>query len=296
MCKVLPVKWLRQITVVGMGLLGSSITIAASRCLAGVRTVGYSHRQATRDKARAYGVADVICDDIADSVKEADIVIVASPVRTFEVIFRQIAVSAGKGCIITDVGSVKVLPHRWAEKSFGQDVHYVGSHPIAGSEKRGLEFGRDDLFANARCILTRTERTDSRSLGKLRRFWEKLGCCVAVMTPAEHDRILGRVSHVPHVTAAALVNASDAQQIKYAGKGFMDTSRVASGPANVWTDILLSNRSNICRGIEGVRKELGKLKDAIESGDEKKIEKLLTKAADKREQLIKYKMKNKELL
>jgi prephenate dehydrogenase len=289
-------KNLQQISVIGLGLLGSSVTLTISRSLTGVRTVGYSHRAATRDKARQSGVATVVCDDIRESVREADLIILATPVCTFEGIFREIAPALPKGCIVTDVGSVKALPHRWAERILGGKVYYVGSHPIAGSEKRGLEFARDDLFVNARCILTRTARTHSAALGRLRRFWQSLGCSVDVMTPAEHDRIFGRVSHVPHVTAVALVNASDAEELKYAGKGFIDTSRVASGPANVWADILLTNPDNIRRGIDGVIKELTRIQRAILNKDAKGIEKILSEAAEKRAALIKYKVKNKELL
>ncbi|MBE0537919.1 MAG: prephenate dehydrogenase/arogenate dehydrogenase family protein [Phycisphaerae bacterium] len=272
------------------------MTLAISRSLAGVKTVGYSHRAVTREKARHLGVAELVCDDIHESVREADMVILSTPVCTFEGIFREIAGALPDGCIVTDVGSVKGLPHRWAEKVLGPKVYYVGSHPIAGSEKRGLEFARDDLFVSTRCILTRSARTSSAALGRVRRLWQTLGCSVRVMTPAEHDRIFGRVSHVPHVTAVALVNASNAEEIKYAGKGFIDTTRVASGPANVWSDILLTNAENIGRGIDGVIKELTKIKRAVLNKDVKAVEKLLSDAGDKRAALIKYKMKNKELL
>jgi prephenate dehydrogenase len=294
--KAFSVKKLRQITVVGLGLLGSSVTLTISRCLPGVKTVGYSHRATTRDKARQLGIANEVCEDIRQSVREADIVILATPICTFEGIFREIAAALPAGCIATDVGSVKALPHRWAERILGRNVCYVGSHPIAGSEKRGLEFARDDLFVNARCILTQSRRTSTAALGRLRRFWQSLGCSVSVMTPAEHDRIFGRVSHVPHATAVALVNASDMEELKFAGKGFIDTSRVASGPANVWADILLTNAENIGRGIDGVIKELTKIQRAVLNKDAKTIERLLSEAGDKRAALIKYKVKNKELL
>ncbi len=296
MCKVLSLKNLRQITVIGLGLLGSSVTLAISRSLAGVRTVGYSHRATTRDKARKSGVAAVVCDDIRKSVAEADMVILSTPVCTFEGIFREIAPALPDGCIVTDVGSVKALPHRWAERTLGRKVYYVGSHPIAGSEKRGLEFARDDLFTNARCILTRTARTHAAALTRVRRFWRSMGCSVTVMTPGEHDRIFGRVSHLPHVMAAALVNASAAEELKYAGKGFIDTSRVASGPANVWADIMLTNADNIGRGIDGMIRELTRIRRAILNKDGGTIERILSEAADKRAALIKYKMKTRELL
>ncbi len=289
-------KQLRQITVIGLGLIGSSAALTVSRSAAGIKTVGYSHRAATRRKARNLGVADEICDDICAGVSGADVVILATPICTFEDIFREIAPALPDGCIVTDVGSVKVLPHRWAEKMLGGNVFYVGSHPVTGSEKRGVEFARDDLFVNARCILTRSRGTSSAALGRLRRLWTTLGCSVSVLTPAEHDRIFGRVSHLPHVTAAALVNSGDPKEMRYAGKGLIDTSRVASGPPSVWTDILLTNSENIAKGIDGVIKELTKIQRAIRNKNAGQIEQLLAQAARKRADLIKYKVRKKELL
>jgi cyclohexadieny/prephenate dehydrogenase len=130
--------------VIGLGLLGSSVTLAISRNSFGVKTAGYSHRPSTRARARRLGVADVVFDDIRKSVADADVVILATPICTFGNTFKAIASALKKGCIVTDVGSTKVLPHKWAKHFLPKYVNYVGSHPIAGSEQRGVEFGRDD--------------------------------------------------------------------------------------------------------------------------------------------------------
>ncbi len=279
-----------------MGLLGASITLTTLRSLFGVKTVGFSHRASTRQKARRLGVAEKIEDDIGRCVADADLVILATPICSFEQIFRDISRHVKQGCIVTDVGSTKVLPHRWAQKLLPKGVPYVGSHPIAGSEKRGVEFARDDLFYGTRCILTRKKSTSTTAFSALKKFWSQLGCSVHVMDPREHDRIFGRVSHLPHVTAAALTNASEPEQLKFAGKGFIDTSRVASGPENVWSDILMTNADNTVRGIDRVIKELSKLQEAIRNKDQKRIEELLAAARSKRAALIRYKMRRKELL
>jgi prephenate dehydrogenase len=288
-------KKLRQITVIGLGLLGSSITLAVSRTLMGVKSVGYSHRAVTRRKARRLGVAERIMDDIHKAVARADMVILATPIRTFEDIFRQIADSLPAGCIVTDVGSTKQEPHRWARQILPKNVYYVGSHPIAGSEQRGAEFARDDLFDGANCILTRTNSTSPKAIRTLGKFWSVLGCKVKVMGPGQHDRILADVSHLPHVAVAALINANSAEELKFAGRGFIDTSRIASGPANIWTDVLLTNSTNITRGIDKMVKELQKLQKAMNSGNEKSLHRLLERARNKREALIKYKMKTRTM-
>lgn len=289
-------KDLKQVTVLGLGLLGGSISLAVLRSFAKVKVVGYTHRPSTRDKARQLAVASEVVDDIYQSVSDSDLVILATPLCTFENIFVEITDALPSGCIVTDVGSTKSLPHRWADKKLPSSVHYVGSHPIAGSEQRGVEYARDDLFDQAMCVLTTTEKTNRQALQILKKFWSELGCFVKIMAPAEHDRIFANVSHLPHMIAAALINANSNEDLEFADKGFMDTSRVASGPTNIWADVLLTNTKNISRGIDKVIAELTKLKEAIKGENKREIEKLLGKARDKRAELINYKIKKREII
>lgn len=288
-------KELRQITVIGLGLLGGSLTRAVSRSFTRVKTVGFTHRPATREKARQLAVADKVVDNISQAVSNADLVVLATPIHVFEKIFIQIADALAAGCIVTDVGSTKILPHRWAEAHLPKTVHYVGSHPIAGSEQRGVEFARDDLFYQANCILTATKKTNSSAVNRLTEFWTKLGCSVTVMTPVQHDEILANISHLPHIMAAALINITKSEQLKLTGKGFIDTSRIASGPANIWADILLTNAENSSKGIDTIIAELRKIQKALKAGDQKQVEKLLETARNKRDTMIKYKLSKREL-
>jgi len=276
--------------------LGGSISLAVLRSFARVKVIGYSHRPFTRTKARKLAVSSDIVDSLKSSVSHADLVILATPIMTFEKIFSEIADSLPDGCIVTDVGSTKMLPHRWAVKKLPKRVNYIGSHPIAGSEQRGIEFSRDDLFEGAMCILTTTKKTNRQAMRTLKNFWSKLGCSVKSMTPAEHDRIFANVSHLPHITAAALINANNKEDLKFAGKGFIDTSRIASGPANIWSDVLLTNVNNTTKGVEKIIAELLKIKKAIQKENKQQIEQLLEKARTKRANLIKYKYKQKELI
>jgi len=276
--------------------LGGSISLAVLRSFARVTVIGYSHRPSTRTKARKLAVSTDIVDCLKSSVSCADLVILATPIMTFEKIFSEISDSLPDGCIVTDVGSAKMVPHRWAAKKLSKRVHYIGSHPIAGSEQRGIEFARDDLFEGAMCILTTTKKNDRQSLQTLKSFWSKLGCSVKSMTPKEHDRIFANVSHLPHITAAALINANNNEELKFAGKGFIDTSRIASGPANIWSDVLLTNVNNMTKGIDKIITELVKIKTAIKKENKQQIEQLLEKARTKRAILIKYKYKKKELI
>lgn len=279
---------LRQITVIGLGLLGGSLTSAILDRLPKVKVIGYTHRATTRQRARQLAVATEIVNRLTDSVRDADLVILATPVRTFEKIFNRIADSMPAGCIITDVGSTKIWPHRWAAKQLPKTVYYVGSHPIAGSQKRGIDAvdKKKNLFDKATCILTATKKTNRQAVQTLKKFWSDLGCVVRLMRPAEHDRILANVSHLPQIAATALVNASRAKELRLAGTGFKDTTRIASGPANIWADILLTNAKNSTRGIDRVMAELVKLKKAINSGNERQVKQLLNRARKKREAVI----------
>ncbi len=163
-------KDLKRIAVIGLGLLGGSIVLAVSRKWPGVRTTGYTHRPGTRRKARRLLTAARIVDDIKESVSAADLVIIATPIYSFEEIFQTIGGSLRRGCIVTDVGSTKVLPHHWAAKYLPKSVHYVGSHPIAGSEQRGVEFARDDLYSRRPCRVQPVSSVSHSSQGTTRIF------------------------------------------------------------------------------------------------------------------------------
>jgi len=294
--KVFTVKDLGQITVVGLGLLGGSISLAIKRCFTRTTTVGYGHRAVTRRKARQMAVAGRIAADLKTSVAQADIVILATPLLSFDKIFSAIAQALPAGCIVTDVGSTKLLPHRWARRYLPKTVYYVGSHPIAGSEQRGIEFARDDLFDGALCILTMTKKTNRSAVKRLKEFWTILGCRVKLMTPREHDRIFAAVSHLPHIAAAALINANNSRDLEFAGKGFMDTSRIASGAPNIWSDVLLANAGNLTKKIDRMVVEIFKLRRAVSTGNREQILKLLKAARDQRAALIKHKIKSKEII
>jgi len=276
--------------------LGGSISLAVLRSFPRAKVVGYAHRASTRDLAKELSVATEVTGSLSAAVADSDLVILATPIGVFETVFNEIADALPDGCIVTDVGSTKVLPHRWAAETLPEGIHYVGSHPIAGSEQRGVEFARDDLFDRAICILTTTKRSNRQAAETLQEFWSKLGCILQSMTPAEHDRIFANVSHLPHITAVALTNANNDEDLKFCGKGFMDASRIASSSADIWADVLLTNAQNMTRGIDKVIAELTGLRKAIEKGDKRQIEALLEKARVKRAALIEHKLENKEIL
>jgi prephenate dehydrogenase len=228
-------------------------------------------------------------------VKDAQLVILASPIGTFEDLLKEMAPALPPGCIVTDVGSTKVLPVRWARKYLPKNVQFLGSHPMAGSEQRGVDFARDDLFNGANCILTPTSDTSGDTIRYLKNFWKQLGTRIQQMSPAKHDRVMGRISHLPHALAVALVNISEPDQMLLCGRGFLDTTRIASGPPGLWHDILMGNAGNMETAIAKLVKELQQIKKALHQNDSKAITKMLTDAQVKRNALVKKKMQRREL-
>ena len=275
--------------------MGGSLGMAVARSTGGVRRVGYSHRQVTRERALAAGAVDEISGDVRAAVAEADLVVLASPIGTFEGLMAEMAGSLKDGALVTDVGSTKSLPSRWARKYLPGRVEFVGSHPMAGSEQRGVDFARADLFEDAACIITPTAGTQKQTADFLEQFWSGLGMRVSRMSPMVHDRVLARISHLPHVLAAALVNVSDEEEMLLCGKGFLDTTRIASGPPRVWHDILMSNAANTDAAIGRLIKELTAMRRALQGGVDKRVTAMLERAQGKRNDLVAKKLRRREL-
>lgn len=289
------IKDLERISLVGLGLLGGSLGLAIDRMFPDMVRYGWSHRKSTRDKALEAGVVDVCGETLVETVAEAQLVILASPIGTFPSLMQEMAQSLANGVIVTDVGSTKLLPVRWAQQYLPGHVEFIGSHPMAGSEQRGVEFSRADLFEGAYCILTPTPANNSATVKLLSDFWEALGMRLSQMPPGRHDRVLARISHLPHVLAMALVNASDAEEMLLCGKGFLDTTRIASGPPGMWRDILMANSENMEKAIGKLIKELEKTQNALKNKNEKKVMQMLETAQARRNELVEKKLKRKEL-
>ncbi len=289
------IKELRSVGIIGLGLLGGSLGLALQRAFPGLRRLGYSHRPVTRRKALAAGVVDEVCDRLGETLAGAQLVVLASPLGTFPEILRDLAPFLSAGTLVTDVGSTKVLPDRWARQYLPRSVCFIGSHPIAGSEQRGVEFSRADLFDFANCIITPTRSAKAKDVTLLTTFWEKLGMQVSRMSPAEHDKLLARISHLPHVLATALVNSVDPKETLFCGRGFLDTTRIASGPSDVWRDILMTNADPVDRSISRLIKELTRMQTALREGKDERIQKLLGQARERRNALVRKKLQRKEL-
>jgi len=219
--------------------------------------------------------------DAGKASEDADLVVLATPVGMFKDIGNAISSRLKKGTIVTDVGSVKGRLVYELESSVPEGTHYIGSHPIAGSERSGIDDARADLFSNARCIITPTEHSHAESLQAVSALWKGIGSKVEYMDPFRHDEIYAAVSHLPHIMAYALVNtvhAFDSACIEYAGPGFKDTTRIALSIPEIWRDITVLNRDNLIKLMKALKDNLDRLETMLASGDAAGIEKEFSEA------------------
>jgi prephenate dehydrogenase len=280
---------IRRLCVVGPGLLGGSVALAArARRLAGeIVVVGRS--EASVAPAVRAGAADRGTTDLAAGLRGADFCVLATPVATLERQLAAVWAAAEPGTVITDVGSTKGRIVATAERLAGErPLNFVGSHPMAGSERAGFAEARADLFVAATVILTPTERTAPAALGRVRAFWEAVGGRPTLLDPLTHDRATAAVSHLPHLVADALVDAvlrMDPAFLDVAARGFRDTTRIAASSPPVWREIFQDNRAALAEALAAFRKSLDHLEAVIALGDAAAVEAELDRIKQHREKL-----------
>lgn len=277
----------KKITIIGVGLIGGSIGLAIRKRRLANEVTGVFRRKSTLKKALKCRAIDKATMSIESGVKTADLIVVASPVHSIPKIIDIAAKHAKKGAIITDAGSTKAWIVSSAEMStaISSKIHFVGSHPMAGSEHAGVEFARADLFEKAPCIVTKTASTDKMSLERVIKFWNSLGAIVKVMSPASHDKSVSLISHLPHIVAFGLAGSVPLRELQYAAEGFRDTTRVALSDPELWADIFLTNRKEILKAgrlFDNYYKDILK---AISKGDHKKTVSFLKRAKSRRDAL-----------
>jgi prephenate dehydrogenase len=274
-----------RISILGVGLMGGSVGLACRSLGSIVKITGYSHRTDELKRALERGAIHQATDDAAAAVVDADLVILCTPVGLFGDLLRSIASSLKPQAIVTDVGSTKRAIVRQAGEILPITARFVGSHPMVGGEKHGIDNARTDLFSGGLCIVTPQPATDDDAVQQVEQFWQSLRMRTVRMTPEMHDQLTADISHLPHTLAAALSRIQSQDAIKIAGRGFLDTTRIAAGDPGLWRDILLDNRDNIRSGLVRVQKEIEQLLEYLDKGDAEAVQKWLAVAAEKRSSL-----------
>jgi prephenate dehydrogenase len=278
-----------RVAVIGVGLIGGSLALAGKEKGLVGEAIGFGRRRENLERAKRLGAIDRIETDLKKSVEGADLVVLATPVGTFESLLKEISSSLTKGSLVSDVGSVKGRLVERMERLTPKGSHFIGAHPIAGKEKSGVEASSSRLFVGARCILTPTTRTDRSGLKKISELWEGVGATVVEMDPLLHDRLLAAVSHLPHVLAYALMEALTQPPLAVEGLlgfssgGLRDFTRIAASSPEMWRDIALLNDKEILSAIDAYRTTLDRIREMIAEGDNEELLKLFERAQKTRE-------------
>ena len=275
----------RKVTIIGVGLIGGSLGMALKKHRLAREVVGVSQKQASLTAALKMNAIDQAYHEPARAVPNSDLVVLATPVSIITNMLTTIGPHLNRNCIITDVGSTKSTIVNFAQDHLPNSVFFVGSHPLTGSEKTGVQFGSADLFQGALCLMTPGEKTNRPACDRIKRLWSVIGMQVKYMSPEEHDKMLAYVSHVPHVLAYALMQAIPSSSLEYAAQGLRDTTRIAASSPQMWTDICLNNQKNIIQGLDDLAKNLSQLRKSINTGDQKTLFNYFKDAKAKRDNL-----------
>jgi prephenate dehydrogenase len=283
---------LQTVTIVGLGLIGGSIALALRSNSAAERIVGVDVNTDSLRKALHAGVIDAGTDNLAEVVTDADLIVLATPVQqTIRQMERLRSLPVKPGCIITDVASTKREISEYAKGVLPDSIVFIGGHPMAGSEKSGIDAASPRLFENAVYILTPDSDTDPKAVDLLRSVIEQIRAHVLILSPERHDKVVAAISHIPHLVAALLVDQvaelgqSDPLYSRLAAGGFRDVTRIASGSPVMWRDIVLSNRESILDLLKDWNTRTDELIKLIEQGVGEQVESFFTRTRNWRDAL-----------
>ena len=277
-------RW-KTVSIVGVGLIGASIGQAVLRRALADEVIGIARRQTTLRAARRVGAVSHTTIDLDRGVAQAELIIVCTPVATIPDLVRQIAQACPEGALISDVGSTKSRIVAALDDGLPRGCRFLGSHPLAGSEKTGPSYSDANLFEGRVTIITPTRNTRAEDFDAMEDFWTGLGSVVIRMSPDEHDKALAMTSHFPHLMAALLAGILPEPWFRLTGTGFLDTTRIAAGDVEMWKQICMQNRENLVNTCQTFADELGRLARALAAGDENTLEQILLRGKKNRDAL-----------
>lgn len=273
-----------SVAIIGVGLLGASLGLALKAHGYAGQILGVGRRQPSLDQAKQLNAVDHTSLDLSHAAR-CSLIVIATPVSTFPDILQTLA-HAGlpDAAILTDVGSTKQSIVLAAQQHLGPDApRFVGAHPMAGSEQRGPAAARADLFANKPCVITPTSATSPDALAAVEQLWAALGMNITRLAPDQHDLAVARISHLPHILAAAVVHAAHAHGgLDIASTGFADATRIAAGDPDLWADILTDNAPAVRQSLDQALDQLDQLRRALDANDHPAVRRWLAQAADAR--------------
>ena len=284
----------KKVCIIGCGLIGSSIARAIRKNRLSSKIVSSNRSDIINKKVIKLRIVDDSSSDTKKMVKDSDLIIICTPLSSYEDVISKIKNSLKNGAILTDVGSVKKKIIYSVEKNIPKNISWISSHPIAGTEESGPDSGFSELFKNRWCILTPSNQAKDKDIKLLETFWKKIGSKVDIMDAKQHDYILAITSHIPHLIAYNIVNTTlnvkkkkEHDIIKYSAGGLRDFTRIAASNPIMWRDIFIQNKKNTSKMIDKFIYNLKDLKKAIKNKDGKKLEKIFTKTKKIRQKIVK---------
>ena len=282
-----------EVLIIGIGLIGSSIALSLKKNGIAKKVVGYSKTEKTRKIAKKKNIVDVVINKISDRISDIDLIIICTPLSTYEKIFKLIDPHLSKKTIVTDVGSAKSLIIKNFRRSKGREYDFIPAHPIAGTEQSGPNAGFHELFIDRWCIITPIRENKKRNINTIKKMWKLMGSNVEIMTPDRHDQTMAITSHLPHLiaynivsTAADIENVTKSDVIKYSASGFRDFTRIAASDPTMWRDVLLNNKDALLEVISRFSEDLSMLQKAIRWDDGDTLYKLFSKTRKIRNKII----------
>ena len=274
-----------KVAIVGVGLIGGSIGLALRAKKLAREVIGAGRQQTKLDAARALGAIDSGTTDCSKAVADAELIVVCTPVQLIAEQVQEIAAACTRTALITDAGSTKQSIVERLDGQLAGQARFVGSHPLAGSEKTGSQHARADLFVRRVVVVTPGKNTSPADLAAISELWSSLGARVIQMSPMDHDRIVAGTSHLPHVIASALAACTARDDMQLTAGGWRDSTRIAGGDPDLWKQILLDNRANVLESLNRFETKLDTFRNALVRGDEQTLMKLLTEAKANRDAL-----------
>ena len=283
----------KKVCIIGCGLIGSSLARAIKNNNLSNIIVSSNRSDSVNQKVIKLKIVDDSSSDTKKMAEGSDLIIIATPLSSYDNVISKIKDSLKKGTILTDVGSVKENVINLVEKAVPEHVSWIPSHPIAGTEEIGPESGFSELFKNKWCILTPSKKAKEKDIKLLENFWKKIGSKVDIMSEKQHDYILSITSHIPHLVAYNIVNTTlkvkkkkDNDIVKYSAGGLRDFTRIAASNPIMWRDIFIQNKKNTSKMIDNFIENLEDLKKAIEKEDGKKLEEIFIKTKKIRKEIV----------
>ena len=279
-------RW-ESVTIIGVGLIGASIGLALRERRLAKHVVGVGRRASSLRKAKDRGAVTATTTNLQRGVSAAELIVVCTPVELIVQRVVEAAAAAGPDTLITDAGSTKAEIVRSLDQQLksNRSVSFVGSHPMAGSEKTGPTYAQADLFEGRVAVVTPTTRSSHAARDAIEEFWRSLGARAVRLSPSEHDRTVAMISHLPHLVSSAVAAATPDDDLPLASTGWLDTTRIAAGDPELWRQILADNRADVLKSLGKFEKVLASFRHALERNDQRKLLQLLEAGKQRREAL-----------